>query len=116
MSNCAKAHPLLTGIHVVDLGLSAISFLVIPVLGAIGFTVAGPVAGSAAAAWQASIGAVQAGSPFAWCHSTAMSGAAVGGVQMADVAGATLMQAASVPGLVEMFENNFRTADRAERS
>lgn len=116
MGNYAKAHPLLTGIQVVGLGLSAISFLTIPVLGAIGFTVAGPAAGSAAAAWQAWIGAVQAGSLFAWCQSAAMGGAAVGGVQMAGVAGAALMQAASVPGLVEMFKNNFRTADRAKQS
>jgi len=49
----------------VGLALSAVSFLAVPVLGAVGFTAAGPVAGSAAAAWQASIGAVEAGSLFA---------------------------------------------------
>jgi len=116
VSNYAKAHPFLTGIQVTGLGLSAISFLTIPILGAVGFTVAGPAAGSAAAAWQASIGVVQAGSLFAWCQSAAMGGAAVGGVQMAGVAGAALVRAASVPGLVEMFQNNFRTAGRIKRS
>ena len=57
----AKAHPVLTGLQVVGLTVSALSVLTIPVLGAVGFTAAGPAAGSAAAAWQASIGAIQSG-------------------------------------------------------
>ncbi|KAJ6258240.1 hypothetical protein Dda_7159 [Drechslerella dactyloides] len=52
-------------------------------LNCIGFSAAGPVAGSMAASWQASIGAtVQAGSAFAVCQQLAMTGGAavVGGV------------------------------------
>ncbi|KAI5302629.1 hypothetical protein KEM56_000504 [Ascosphaera pollenicola] len=44
------------------------------VLGAVGFGAAGPVAGTVAAAWQASIGNVAAGSVFAACQSVAMTG------------------------------------------
>ena len=76
-SKYAKAHPVLTGLQVMGLTVSALSFLAVPVLEAVGFTAAGPAAGSAAAAWQASIGAVEAGSLFAWCQSAAMGGAAV---------------------------------------
>ncbi|KAF1978490.1 hypothetical protein BU23DRAFT_366661, partial [Bimuria novae-zelandiae CBS 107.79] len=46
------------------------------ILGAIGFSAAGPVAGNAAAAWQTSIGPVAAGSSFAFLQSVAMGGAA----------------------------------------
>ena len=48
------------------------------ILGAIGFSAVGPVAGSIAAGWQASIGSVVAGSVFAFLQSAAMGGAAVG--------------------------------------
>ncbi|KAF3181091.1 hypothetical protein TWF106_010830 [Orbilia oligospora] len=44
------------------------------ILGAIGFSATGPVAGSYAAAWQSSIGVVQAGSTFAALQSAAMTG------------------------------------------
>ena len=60
-SEYAKAHPVLTGLQVVGLTISALSVFTVPILGAVGFTAAGPAAGSAAAAWQASIGAVQSG-------------------------------------------------------
>lgn len=51
---------------------------VIPaILGAIGFSGIGPVAGSIAAAWQASIGSVIAGSFFSILQSAAMGGAAM---------------------------------------
>ncbi|MCJ1478926.1 hypothetical protein MMC13_007610 [Lambiella insularis] len=114
ISNYAKAHPLLTGIQVVGVTLSAVSFFAVPVLGAVGFTAAGPAAGSAAAAWQASIGAVQAGGLFAWCQSAAMGGAAMGGVQAAGLAGAALTRVADVPGLVETFKRVFRTSNNVE--
>ena len=110
MSNYAKAHPILTGIQVVGLTLSAVSFLAVPVLGVVGFTAAGPAAGSVAAAWQASIGAVRAGSLFAWCQSAAMGGTALSGIQIAGVAGTALTKVADVPGLVEIFKGGFRTA------
>ena len=61
MNEYATAHPVLTGLQVVGLTVSALSVLTIPVLGAVGFTAAGPAAGSVAAAWQASIGAIQSG-------------------------------------------------------
>ena len=48
------------------------------ILGAVGFSSIGPVAGSAAAAWQASIGSVAAGSVFTVLQSAAMGGAALG--------------------------------------
>ena len=108
ISNYAKDHPVLTGLQVLGLTLSTLSFLAVPVLGAVGFTAAGPVAGSAAATWQASIGAVQAGSLFAWCQSAAMGGAAVGSIQAASVAGTVLTRVADIPGLVETFQKGFR--------
>lgn len=46
------------------------------ILGAIGFSAIGPVAGSIAAGWQASMGSVAAGSFFAFLQSAAMGGAA----------------------------------------
>ncbi|KAI0289367.1 hypothetical protein BC826DRAFT_1107082 [Russula brevipes] len=50
--------------------------VVVPVsLGWIGFGAAGPLAGSLAAGWQASIGSVAAGSLFATAQSVAMGGA-----------------------------------------
>ncbi|KAK6343506.1 hypothetical protein TWF730_011096 [Orbilia blumenaviensis] len=46
------------------------------VLGYLGFSAAGPVAGSLAAAWQSSIGVVQAGSAFSIIQGSVMTGAA----------------------------------------
>ncbi|KAL8725625.1 MAG: hypothetical protein Q9181_006346 [Wetmoreana brouardii] len=110
ITNYAKAHPVRTGIQAVGLTLSAVSFMAVPVLGAVGFTAAGPAAGSAAAAWQASIGAVEAGSLFAWCQSAAMGGAALSGIQFAGVAGAAISRLDEVPGMFETFEKVCRTA------
>lgn len=45
-----RTHPVLAGIQILGLTVSTLSFLVMPVLGAVGFTAAGPAAGSAAAA------------------------------------------------------------------
>jgi Interferon-induced 6-16 family len=84
----ASDHPVRTAFQVIG-GLSILTAAVaLPVLGAVGFTAAGPAAGSAAAAWQASIGLVEAGSFFAWCQSAAMGGAAVQGIIATGVAGA----------------------------
>ncbi|KAI9763893.1 MAG: hypothetical protein M1840_009005 [Geoglossum simile] len=84
----AGDHPVRTALQVVG-GLSILTAVIaLPVLGAVGFTAAGPVAGTAAAAWQASIGLVEAGSFFAWCQSAAMGGAAVQGIIATGVAGA----------------------------
>ncbi len=90
--------------------MSASSILTIPILEAIEFTAAGPTAGSAAAAWQASIEAIQSGSLFAWCQSAAMGGAAMGSIQAAGVAGAALTRVTDMPALVEKFRRGFRRA------
>lgn len=116
MGNYAKAHPIRTGIQIVGLTLSAASFFAVPILGAVGFTAAGPAAGSAAAAWQASIRAVEAGSLFAWCQSAAMGGAAIEGIQVAGATGAALTKVTEVPGLVQTFQSVFRTSNHVRRS
>ena len=114
-SEYAKAYPVLTGLQVVGLTMSALSVFTVPILGAVGFTAAGPAAGSAAAAWQASIGAVQSGSLFAWCQSAAMGGAAVSSIQAAGVAGAAFTRVTHIPALVEKFRRGFRRANQIER-
>jgi hypothetical protein len=81
--------------------VSIASLVAIPVLGAIGFAAAGPVAGSAAAAWQSSIGLVEAGSIFAWCQSAAMGGAAVGGILATGLGGAGVAVGATVAGALD---------------
>ena len=112
--NYAKAHPVLTGLQVVGATVSVLSFCAVPVLGAVGFTAAGPAAGSAAAAWQASMGVVKAGSIFSWCQSAAMGGRALGGIQAAGVAGTALARVGDLPELVETFRRGFRTPNRVE--
>lgn len=59
-----------------------------PILGWMGFSAAGPVVGSLAAAAQASVGNVAAGSTFAACQTMAMSGAAMGPLLPLAVVGA----------------------------
>ncbi|KAL8894401.1 MAG: hypothetical protein Q9192_004351 [Flavoplaca navasiana] len=112
--NYAKAHPVLTGLQIVGTTLSILSFCAVPALGAIGFTAAGPAANSVAAAWQASIGAVKAGSLFAWCQSAAMGGGALGGIQAAGVAGTALTRVGDLPELVETFRRSFRKPNQIE--
>ncbi|KAB8300435.1 hypothetical protein EYC80_000608 [Monilinia laxa] len=83
-------------------GIIAIaSVITLPILGAVGFSAAGPVAGSAAAAWQSSIGLVEAGSIFAWCQSLAMGGAAVGGIIGAGVGGVGVLSGAMMLGVLD---------------
>ena len=95
-----QQHPVLTGIQVAGLTLSAVSFLAVRCI-----TAMGPVAGSLAAAWQSSIGAVQANSLFAWCQSAAIGGTALNAIRVAGVAGAALTRVADVPGLAEKFKS-----------
>ena len=70
-----------------------------PLAATLGFGAAGPVAGWIAAAWQASIGAVEAGSLFAMLQSIGMAGAAatVGAPLLATV-GSTALTGATVVG------------------
>jgi len=106
-----KEHPVLFGLKVAGGIASLASIFALPILGAVGFGVAGPVAGSAAAAWQSGIGLVKAGSIFAWCQSAAMGGAAVNGIVATGLAGAGVAGAAGIAGAVA------RTgADRAARA
>ena len=62
----------------IGITLCALALAAPAILGAIGFSAAGPVAGSIAAGWQASMGSVVAGSLFAFLQSAAMGGAAAG--------------------------------------
>ena len=101
-----------------------------PVLGAAGFGALGPVVGSSAAVWQASIGAVEAGSLFAWCQSAAMGGAAVNGIIAAEVTGGGVLLRSTAAGvlmdgavnkgdeekLMELFQKVCRRSDRLEES
>lgn len=75
--------------------IGAAALITIPVLGAIGFSAIGPAGGSIAAGWQASIGAVEAGSLFAFCQSAAMGGAAASGLIGAGSASTAIAVAAS---------------------
>lgn len=120
----AKAHPfLLTSQIVGGVGMIA-SLVALPILGAAGFAAAGPVAGSAAAAWQSSIGLVQAGSVFAWCQSAAMGGAAVNGIVALGAAGGSVALAATGAGVVggqtaltpEKLKEMFLSVYRKEKS
>jgi hypothetical protein len=85
-----RAHPLSSGITAAGIGVLGLASLVNPALGIAGFSALGPTAGSAAAAWQSSIGIVQAGSAFAWCQSAAMGGSAAGTIVATQGLGAGL--------------------------
>lgn len=101
-------------------------------LGWVGFTSVGPAAASYASAWQASIGAVKAGSVFAWFQSAAMGGTAATQIAAVGAAGAGLAAAGGgvgvgqaamrkargrledYPELMEMFGKVYRTVDMAQ--
>lgn len=84
------------------------SVAAVPVVGVAGFAATGPVAGSAAAAWQSSIGLVEASSLFAWCQSAAMSGAPLNGIFSFGLGVATVPV---IPGLAEKFQSGFRRGE-----
>ncbi|KAF5874787.1 uncharacterized protein Bfra_003236 [Botrytis fragariae] len=96
-----KNHPYRFGFQVLGGAVTIASVVAVPVLGAVGFSAAGPIAGSTAAAWQSSMGLVEAGSIFAWCQSAAMGGAAVGGIIGAGVGGAGILAGASSLGALD---------------
>lgn len=120
----AKAHPFLLASQIAGGVVMTASVAALPILGAAGFAAAGPVAGSAAAAWQSSIGLVQAGSLFAWCQSAAMGGAAVNGIVACGAAGGSVALAATGAGLaggqteltVEKLKEMFLMVYRKEKS
>ncbi|MCJ1326345.1 hypothetical protein MMC10_003009 [Thelotrema lepadinum] len=80
--NVIKNNPKIATI-VASTGVGALTFsgLLIPALGAVGLAATGPVAGSLAAGYQSSVGAVAAGSVFANLQGAAMGGVALPGVQ-----------------------------------
>lgn len=73
-----QTHKKQTAVIVAGIIPFALSLATPAILGAIGFSAAGPVLGSVAAGWQASMGSVAAGSLFAFLQSAAMGGAAMG--------------------------------------
>lgn len=86
----------LTGLQVVG-GAVAVGALLTPfALGVVGFSAIGPVAGTAAAAWQSSVGVVGAGSLFAWCQSAAMGGAAAAAVTGTGIGGGVVAAGATM--------------------
>ncbi|RYP18049.1 hypothetical protein DL765_004165 [Monosporascus sp. GIB2] len=89
-----KANPVGT----IGLGVCGVASLISPALGIAGFSAVGPTAGTAAAAWQSSIGLVQAGSFFAWCQSAAMGGAAAGAIGATQGVGAVIATLGAILG------------------
>ena len=92
----AKEHPYQFWGIVLGLMLTVISATILPMLG---FSAAGPVAGSIAAGWQSSIGIVSAGSLFAFLQSAAMGGAAMTGFVGFGVGGLALASFAAVTAI-----------------
>ena len=76
-------------------GLVAAPLLTTAAIGAVGFGAAGPIAGTAAAAWQASIGNVAAGSMFSLFQSAAIGGAGAGVVGGISAAAGSIVGAAT---------------------
>ncbi|KAF7954528.1 hypothetical protein EAE96_005648 [Botrytis aclada] len=113
IKNYIKKHPYRFGLQALGGVVTIASIAVVPILGAVGFTAVGPVAGSAAAAWQSSIGLVEAGSFFALCQSIAMGGAAVGGIVGAGLGGAGMLAVATSLG--ELDGEDFDTFELKKR-
>jgi hypothetical protein len=118
-SSYIKAHPYLFAIQLIGGLFSTAAVVTLPILGAVGFSALGPVAGSAAAGWQASLGIVEAGSLFAWCQSAAMGGAAVNAIIATGAAGGGVTALATaaaagqsgtldVDGLMKTFREVYR--------
>jgi hypothetical protein len=105
-------NPIRFGLQVTGAVISTAALITVPILGAVGFSALGPVAGSAAAGWQASIGAVEAGSLFAWCQSVTMGGAAVAGLTGTGVGAAAVTGALGLlPSVLrETFIRKFRAS------
>ena len=64
-SSYIKAHPYLFAFQLTGVLFSTAAAVTLLILGAVGFSALGLVAGSAAVGWQASLGLVEAGSLFA---------------------------------------------------
>ncbi|KAL2816025.1 hypothetical protein BDW59DRAFT_166564 [Aspergillus cavernicola] len=92
----AREHPTALAVGSTGLALTTAPITGPAVLGAIGFSAVGPVAASFAAAWQSSIGLVQAGSLFATLQGAAMGGAAAGTFTTASSIGVGMVGSAAV--------------------
>lgn len=120
-----QSHPVRSALQASGLLVGAACFGAPLILGAVGFSALGPVAGSAAVAWQSSLGAAQAGSFFALCQSAAMGGAVASGITAAGAVGASVAAGATLFGLVtkdsvgdmpadnvrDMYKNAFRRGE-----
>jgi Interferon-induced 6-16 family len=105
-----KDNPITFGLQALGGTAVVASLVAVPVLGFVGFSAAGPVAGSAAAAWQASVGLVEAGSLFAWCQSAAMGGAAFNGILALGATGAGVVGVSSLGGSTKEVREKFKKA------
>ena len=85
-----EQHPIESALLGTGAALAGSAFFIPPVLGVLGFGAFGPAAGGAAAGIQSGIGAVAAGSPFAWAQSVAMGGAAWHGVLATGITGVSV--------------------------
>lgn len=80
-------HPAETACISIGMSLACGAFLIPPILGAVGFGAGGVGATTSAAGIHSSIGAVVAGSSFAWAQSVGAGGTAAVGLSMAGYAG-----------------------------
>ena len=99
VGNDIAAHPVRFGFQCAGTLLGIGAAVTVPVLGAAGFGAMGPIAGSSAVAWQASMGA-GVSSLFSWCQSAAMGGAAVNGIIAAGATGGTVALGSTAVGLL----------------
>lgn len=114
LTNYIKQHPIKFGLQVAGGVTSLASLAVLPILGALGFAATGPIAGSTAAGWQASMGLVRAGSLFSWCQSAAMGGAAATGVLATGLTGAGVAVSATVSGALDVMGDGDALPDLKE--
>ncbi|KAI9730422.1 MAG: hypothetical protein M1834_005932 [Cirrosporium novae-zelandiae] len=103
MGHFARQEPLKAALSVGGLLVGVGAAITLPILGAVGFSAIGPVAGSVAAGWQSSIGAVSAGSLFAVCQSAAMGGAVASTIAGVGAAGAGVGIGAAGMGMAGNF-------------
>ena len=93
LSSYIGNHPYLFAAQTLGISISFTSLLILPILG---FGTVGPIAGSIAAGWQSSIGAVSANSLFALLQSAGMGGPALMSVTGIGIGGVFLLFMASI--------------------
>src|SRR5438046_95423 len=91
-----RSHPKACAVGTIGLVVTSLPITVPATLGAAGFAATGPALGSFAAAWQASIGSVAAGSVFSWLQSAAMGGALAQAISAAPGVGMGIMGSAAL--------------------